>query len=280
MKTRKLSDRYQGGPIVWTADADDVSAAIRGKTLRGGEVIDAGSSGPAVQFATIVVDGKEVHPVVRLEGRPRLAALAAEATRAADAKEKAEAAAARERDAALAALPSSAFHDDVERDVGETFLRKGEYLTVVGYQKRKVWDNFEDEWVWKHVAGCRPATETEKAKAIARSETRAKAKAAAAELKAVAKTIEEAGERPSGSNSPEGDTVRIGEGQTIYGGGSWFVVGPEWIWYVQNNGADGDIWDLNNVRTGGAGAIGWRVPATHDLAQQIHSLAATAHMRD
>jgi hypothetical protein len=74
----------------------------------------------------------------------------------------------------------------------------------------------------------------------------------------------------------EGETVNIGEGQTIYGGGEWFVVQPEWIWYVQNNGADGDNWSGNNIRTGGAGARGYRFEHTPerdeivDLAREIY----------
>jgi hypothetical protein len=67
------------------------------------------------------------------------------------------------------------------------------------------------------------------------------------------------GERPDGQHRPEGRTIPIGEGQNGYGGGSWFVVGPEYVWYVKNNGADGDMWAANNVETGGAGGIGWRL---------------------
>ena len=52
------------------------------------------------------------------------------------------------------------------------------------------------------------------------------------------------------------------------------AVCPEYLWYVQNNGMDGDNWTLNNVRTGGVGAIGWRVPATSPLAEELRRLAA------
>jgi len=57
-----------------------------------------------------------------------------------------------------------------------------------------------------------------------------------------------------------------------WGGGEWWVIQPEWIWHVQNNGFDGDNWSVNNVYTGGAGAIGHRVPYSDDLAAQIRSL--------
>jgi hypothetical protein len=48
-----------------------------------------------------------------------------------------------------------------------------------------------------------------------------------------------------------------------------------WIWAVRNNGGDGDRWDINNVRTGGAGAIGHRVPWTAELASELRAIAAT-----
>jgi len=44
---------------------------------------------------------------------------------------------------------------------------------------------------------------------------------------------------------------------------------PRSIWYVRNNGADGDDWSLNNVRTGGAGAIGFRVSWNEGLFAKL-----------
>ncbi len=40
---------------------------------------------------------------------------------------------------------------------------------------------------------------------------------------------------------------------------------PRSIWFVQNNGHDGDCWAYNNVHTGGAGAVGQRLPWTPEL---------------
>jgi len=57
-----------------------------------------------------------------------------------------------------------------------------------------------------------------------------------------------------------------------WGGGEWWVIQESWIWYVRNNGFDGDNWSVNNVQTGGAGAIGVRVPFSDELAAQIRSL--------
>jgi len=91
-------------------------------------------------------------------------------------------------------------------------------------------------------------------------------------VKEIACEIRETGERPAGLNDPIGD--RLFDTQDIYGSGDWFVVGPEYLWYVQNNGMDGDNWNLNNVRTGGAGAIGYRVPATSPMTAELRSLAS------
>jgi hypothetical protein len=90
---------------------------------------------------------------------------------------------------------------------------------------------------------------------------------AAKQLAAIKADIKARGERPDGSNVPEG--VRVHDTQNLYGSGDWFVVGSDWIWYVQNNGMDGDDWAVNNVRTGGAGAIGWRVPYDPELAAKL-----------
>lgn len=57
--------------------------------------------------------------------------------------------------------------------------------------------------------------------------------------------------------------------QNLYGGGEWFVVTKDHVWRVRNNGADGDDWSRSNVRTGGAGAIGLRLPKTPELEEQI-----------
>ena len=57
-----------------------------------------------------------------------------------------------------------------------------------------------------------------------------------------------------------------------WGGGEWWVIQVSWIWYIKNNGFDGDNWSVNNVQTGGAGAIGHRVPFSEELADKIRGL--------
>ncbi|MHA2642870.1 MAG: hypothetical protein V2G41_09505 [bacterium JZ-2024 1] len=61
-------------------------------------------------------------------------------------------------------------------------------------------------------------------------------------------------------------------GPDIYGGGSWFHLTVTHLWYVVNNGHDGDDWSLNNYRTGGAGAIAWRVERTEAVNQLIKEI--------
>lgn len=59
----------------------------------------------------------------------------------------------------------------------------------------------------------------------------------------------------------------------IYGGGHWFIIEDEkYIWKIDNHGADGDYWPANNVNTGGAGAIGKRIPYNQELADMLHGL--------
>lgn len=128
-----------------------------------------------------------------------------------------------------------------------------------------------DDRGYTYWAKCRAATAEEAAPAIAAAARGAARKVHQARVVAIKEQIQAQGERPAGAHRPEGD--RQMDTQNIYGGGDWFVVGPEWVWYVRNNGADGDNWAVNNVGTGGAGAIGWRVPATPELVAELRQLA-------
>lgn len=71
------------------------------------------------------------------------------------------------------------------------------------------------------------------------------------------------GTRPDGEQ-PDGMVLL--DTQNIYGGGDWFVASPDrkTLWYIRNNGMDGDSWSNNNVRTGGAGAMGWKLETLPD----------------
>lgn len=84
-----------------------------------------------------------------------------------------------------------------------------------------------------------------------------------------------AGERTAELLALEGERIEHPtDGQNLYGGGRWMVLEAGRIWAVRNNGMDGDNWAHNNVRTGGAGAIGRWVPADPELAERIRSAAA------
>jgi len=61
------------------------------------------------------------------------------------------------------------------------------------------------------------------------------------------------------------------QGPDIYGGGAWLhVTGPD-LFYVRNNGMDGDDWSLNNYDTGGAGAICYRLSACAYIVAEIRT---------
>lgn len=100
----------------------------------------------------------------------------------------------------------------------------------------------------------------------------ARAQARAAEIQALAALFESTGERPDGMHDVVGEVYC--DSWTIYGGGARFVLTDEDAWYLRNNGADGDAWAHNNIRTGGAGAIGWRLPRSPELAARIQNLGA------
>ena len=61
--------------------------------------------------------------------------------------------------------------------------------------------------------------------------------------------------------------------KNVYGGGEWFVITSDYIWYVRQNAREGDNWSLNNVYVkGSAGGIGKRVEYDDGLAMKIRSL--------
>lgn len=80
-------------------------------------------------------------------------------------------------------------------------------------------------------------------------------------------------EKPSGENNVTGEVIEDPHyPMNIYGGGHWWVIQKEHIWFIRNNGSDGADWSQNNVVTGGAGAIGVRIDYTDELAAKIRSL--------
>jgi hypothetical protein len=61
------------------------------------------------------------------------------------------------------------------------------------------------------------------------------------------------------------ETVAFPEGEKVfdtfnpYGGGEAIIISKDAVWYIKNNGSDGDLFEVNNVITGGAGAIGYKL---------------------
>jgi hypothetical protein len=132
-----------------------------------------------------------------------------------------------------------------------------------------------DESGYTYWARCRAATESESADLRAAEQRRAERAAAVEELQRMEQTATQNAEHPDGDHVLTGEMIcEQGREHQLYGGGSWWAITDDSIWYVQNNGADGDNWSGNNVRTGGAGARGWRYPRTAEMEAQLRRIAA------
>jgi len=160
-------------------------------------------------------------------------------------------------------------------------IEQGEpaYLYVLSAKRQYIRDDgmsfgVGDDSGYRYTAVCREATAEEAAPIIEARKAQDEAAAAQTVLRDIARDIHGDGEYPQGDHYPAGETVEILP-LTLYGGGEWFVVADEHIWAVRNNGADGDDWARNNVRTGGAGAVGHRVALDADLAARIRAAGVT-----
>jgi hypothetical protein len=99
--------------------------------------------------------------------------------------------------------------------------------------------------------------------------------AARIKLRQLEEQAEASWERPPGRHVINGQILLTSDRHLIpYGGGRWWVA-AEWLWYIRNNGAADDAWDLNNIRTVGAGAIGWRQPRNVTFEAMLRAIAAT-----
>lgn len=127
-------------------------------------------------------------------------------------------------------------------------------------------------------ADCREATAEEAAPVIERERKDAERREALKSLDEIKAKIRKEGVLPEGKNDPDSpeEARRMFNTENAYGGGDWIVVGPEHIWYVRNNGSDGASWEQNNVATGGAGAIGWRVDYSPELAGELERIEGVA----
>lgn len=115
-----------------------------------------------------------------------------------------------------------------------------------------------DDSGYIYYAKIRPATEEESKDKILEKEEKKNKSEKMKEIKEIIEYIQKNGEEPTIDKliKVEGKTYYFNENQIIYGGGSWLTIQPDKLWYIVNNGRDGDDWTRNNVETGGAGAIG------------------------
>lgn len=163
--------------------------------------------------------------------------------------------------------------------IGETIRsnRKDlpEYVTVIRASQRYYGEDgmsfgVGDDSGYVYTATVREATREEAAPVRAREETKKARKQAKEMLLSIAREIRENGDRPELQGAPAGVRIDMpGNPENIHGGGEWFVIGQDRVWHVRNNGADGDDWSANNIRTGGAGAIGFAIPFDRGLAGRL-----------
>jgi len=188
-------------------------------------------------------------------------------------------------------LPDEQFHLGGGQGYGWREMHPGEtmrnprddgpkYVTIISASKKYFRHDgmsfgVGDEQGYVFSAIAREATEEESAQLREDEAASTEKKRAKTALQGISAEIKKDGERPDGLNVPDG--TNYADTQNIYGGGEWFTIGDEYIWYVKNNGMDGDNWSSNNVRTGGAGGIGWRVPFNGNLAEEIKKESVIAY---
>ena len=128
----------------------------------------------------------------------------------------------------------------------------------------------DDQWV--RYAYYRDATPEEIAAVEAAEEA---ARKAAAEKEAREKRINEIENKiKKAENYAQNVNPKDLEGEVlldtfnIYGGGERIITNDRWLWWIQNNGGDGDDWSMTNV----PGGIGWRIPRDEALVKELRGL--------
>lgn len=160
--------------------------------------------------------------------------------------------------------------------VGETIKRGDEYHVVTEVSRGRYYGDDAmsfggtDDRPYQHRVMLRRATDEERASHMDReakesAERRRKQEAKRA-IDSVIGDIRTAGTMPEKAE-PKGETIL--NTFTAYGTGDMIVIDDDRIWYIKNNGMDGDDWSRNNVATGGAGGIGWYVPKTPEMERRI-----------
>ena len=155
----------------------------------------------------------------------------------------------------------------------------GKIIVITGYGK-KWYQRSEDACCygmlpddqWVRYAYYRDATPEEIGAVEAAEEA---ARKAAAEKKAREKRICEIENKiKKAENYAQNVSPKDLDGEVLldtfnaYGGGELFLATDRWLWYVQNNGGDGDDWSATNV----PGGIGWRIPRDEALVKELRGL--------
>ncbi|MBW1615582.1 MAG: hypothetical protein JRJ49_03415 [Deltaproteobacteria bacterium] len=113
-----------------------------------------------------------------------------------------------------------------------------------------------------------------------KAQAKEEAKKIAAEKESLKKEIETSFEKAEKPEKTGGNFIKLEIGNIycdnsdIYGCGGYYFIDEKKaaIWRVNHNGMDGDDWRHNNIKTGGAGAIGIRLPYSETLAKKIIKL--------
>lgn len=164
--------------------------------------------------------------------------------------------------------------------VGHVFRdrKSGRVLTVLEVKSRYYPEDglsfgLSDDRGWMHTIYAGPPQpqdaanfESKEAKARRLRDLKLKASKRRDEIE---KYITSHGEAPKLSHYPVGVTLcTTGERSIPYGGGTWFLVEPDAIWFIRNNGADGDDWSWNNL----PGCMGWRVRMDQKLVDELKEI--------
>lgn len=185
-----------------------------------------------------------------------------------------------DRDVSVSDIEKVTFSGRSRRDtpnLGHVYRRRKDGQTVeivhVGRPEkitegRSFGYNFDEGWLW--TAYVVPASQDDQDRLESEDKAKKDLRDAIKDSDQLAKKIREEGEYPDGpvklDTMPK---LSIRDRDSIlYGGGSWFHIEPgAWIWFVQNNGADGDNWSRNNTKSGGE--IAYRLPFDQDIADRI-----------
>lgn len=163
--------------------------------------------------------------------------------------------------------------------VGQIIKTKNGFVKVISTNKRYYSEDgmsfgVGDESGYVYSARVVQATE-EESKPIIESDKKDALKIGAKErLNTIKKFIVDKDNlSPVINSEPEGETYL--NTFNIYGAGNKWLITKDHIWYIRNNGMDGDNWGSTNIGNPGySGSIGWRVPYNENLANEIKILAS------